>query len=94
MKTSKLFIRFLKEKNVWSKFMRAYISLPLQHNKDHLSYIPKPIIFDYLSQTSPMSYLSLAFPWEMTSDGFKFWWCLNFDWLQLHEKIRYEKRRI
>ena len=69
----KKFIKFLKRKRVYTKFMRNFYNVS-QNSKG---------FDDYCETTMPLSYVSCAFIWDMTPEEWKFWNSVDENWKKL-----------
>lgn len=73
--SAKIFLQWLKDKGVYSQYKENFINYDLHHS-----------FSVFISEYNPYSYLSSAFFWADTSQGWNYWEELNWEWLDYAEK--------
>ena len=82
-KRKKIFIRFLKEKNLYSKFFTNY------KMKNNSSIVPLESLIDYIIRYNNMFCYNnqctemMLFDWNETKEGFSFWSNENKSWVNV-----------
>jgi len=70
----KEFIRFLKKKRMYSKFIKNYKKRGSQYDIQDVVFNP------------PCKYIIRAFEWGETPEGLQFWWDVETEWLEIIQK--------
>ena len=76
--SAKIFLLWLKNKDVYRQYKENFINYDLHHS-----------FSVFISEYSPSSYLSSAFFWSDTSQG---WEKLNWEWVDYVEKEELDEK--
>ena len=82
-----LFVKFLKDHKIYDKFIRNVINWRRNLKTDHRKY-GIPDLDKFCEQLDRSSYLSYAFSWDKTPEGFLYWADVNSSW---HEILKYHR---
>lgn len=77
---AKIFLLWLKEHDCYERYKENFINYDLHHS-----------FSVFISEYSPYSYLSSAFFWVDTSQGWDYWEELNWDWVDYVDSIKKQK---
>ena len=66
----KEFCRWLKENKIWIQYLRAFRSQNL----------PNPNLKKFIEEHQPVDFISCAFTWDNTPEGFNYWITIHFEW--------------
>ena len=84
--TKKLFIKFLKDNNVYEQYMFNF------NNRTKISkYYPKKTFTSYFETTDLYLAINNAFNWSDSPEHFRFWENLNTKWI-FHTKWNFYSR--
>lgn len=72
----KLFIEFLKVKGMYKLYVNNMYKLYVNNWKNVIGSVLKPI-------KKPRHYVSFAFSWSHTEEGYDFWKDLDTQWLEI-----------
>lgn len=73
------FIKFLKQNNVYEQYMHNFIKREEKRNK----LCPKNQFF---SKTEPEEYINKAFRYDLTKEGWLYWFKLSVEWRRYYIK--------
>lgn len=77
--TKQKFVHFMKQNNAYEKYLHNYKSDKI-YRISFFSY-QKEVPFNYfITKTRKESFISCAFDWEKTKEGWAFWNSLSYKW--------------
>ena len=89
-KVFKLFVRFLKSKNIYHSYFKYLLS---QNGREYRykygTFINPNIFIQTYCRNNPIVLIEYAFAWIETKEGLDYWHSLSNEWRKIIENIKY-----